>query len=70
MSEETKQPTGEETPETQAGAEQEAPQTEAPETEKKEEKAAKGKKKKELVEHCDSFGYDELNYVRPHIDFK
>ena len=47
MSEETKQPTGEETPETQAGAEQEAPQTEAPETEKKEEKAAKGKKKKE-----------------------
>ena len=47
MNEETKQPTGEETPETQAGAEQEAPQTEAPETEKKEEKAAKGKKKKE-----------------------
>ena len=41
MNEETKQPTGEETPETQAGAEQEAPQTEAPETEKKEEKAAK-----------------------------
>ena len=46
MSEETKQPTGEETPETQAGAEQEAPQTEAPKTEK-EEKATKGKKKKE-----------------------
>lgn len=32
--------------------------------------AVEGKKKKELVEHCDSFGYDELNYVRPHIDFK
>ena len=32
--------------------------------------AVDGKKKKELVEHCDSFGYDELNYVRPHIDFK
>ena len=46
MNEETKQPTGEETPETQAGAEQEAPQTEAPKTEK-EEKATKGKKKKE-----------------------
>ena len=46
MSEETKQPTGEETPETQAGAEQEAPQTEAPEKEK-EEKNAKAKKKKE-----------------------
>ena len=46
MSEETKQPTGEETPETQAGAEQEAPQTEAPKTEK-EEKATKGKKKTE-----------------------
>ena len=29
-----------------------------------------GKKKKELVEHCDRFGYAELNYVRPHIDFK
>ncbi len=29
-----------------------------------------GKKKKELVEHCDTFGYDEINYVRPHIDFK
>ena len=46
MSEETKQPTGEEMPETQAGAEQEAPQTEAPEKEK-EEKNAKAKKKKE-----------------------
>ena len=46
MNEETKQPTGEETPETQAGAEQEAPQTEAPEKEK-EEKNAKAKKKKE-----------------------
>ena len=46
MNEETTQPTGEETPETQAGAEQEAPQTEAPKTEK-EEKATKGKKKKE-----------------------
>ena len=32
MSEETKQTTGEETPETQAGAEQETPQAEAPET--------------------------------------
>ena len=29
-----------------------------------------GKKKKELVEHCDTFGYDDVNYVRPHIDFK
>ncbi len=29
-----------------------------------------GKKKKELVEHCDTFGYDEINSVRPHIDFK
>ena len=46
MSEETKQPTGEETPETQAGTEQEAPKTEAPETEK-EEKTGKTKKKKE-----------------------
>ena len=46
MNEETKQPTGEEMPETQAGAEQEAPQTEAPEKEK-EEKNAKAKKKKE-----------------------
>ena len=46
MNEETKQPTGEETPETQAGAEQEAPQTEAAEPEK-EEKTAKTKKKKE-----------------------
>ena len=46
MNEETKRPTGEETPETQAGAEQEAPQTEAPEKEK-EEKNAKAKKKKE-----------------------
>ena len=48
MSEETKQPTGEEMPETQAGAEQEAPQTEAPEKEK-EEKNAKAKKKKEKL---------------------
>lgn len=32
--------------------------------------AVEGKKKKELVEHCDRFGYAELNYVRPHIDFK
>ena len=46
MSEETKQPTGEETPETQAGTEQEAPKTEAPEREK-EEKTGKTKKKKE-----------------------
>ena len=46
MSEETKQPTGEETPETQAGTEQEAPKTEAPEMEK-EEKTGKTKKKKE-----------------------
>ena len=46
MSEETKQTTGEETPETQAGAEQETPQAEAPETEKN-EKAGKAKKKKE-----------------------
>ena len=45
MSEETKQTTGEETPETQAGAEQETPQAEAPETEKN-EKAGKAKKKK------------------------
>ena len=29
-----------------------------------------GKKKKELVEHCDTFGYDDVNYVRPHIDVK
>ena len=48
MSEETKQPTGEETPETQAGTEQEAPKTEAPETEK-EEKTGKTKKKKETT---------------------
>ena len=46
MSEETKQPTGEETPEIQAGTEQEAPETEAPEMEK-EEKTGKTKKKKE-----------------------
>lgn len=32
--------------------------------------AVEGKKKKELVEHCETFGYDEINYVRPHIDFK
>lgn len=32
--------------------------------------AVEGKKKKELVEHCDRFGYDDVNYVRPHIDFK
>lgn len=32
--------------------------------------SVEGKKKKELVEHCDRFGYAELNYVRPHIDFK
>lgn len=32
--------------------------------------AVDGKKKKELVEHCDTFGYDAVNYVRPHIDFK
>ena len=32
--------------------------------------AVEGKKKKELVEHCDTFGYDDVNYVRPHIDFK
>ena len=48
MSEETKQPTGEETPETLAGTEQEAPKTEAPETEK-EEKTGKTKKKKETT---------------------
>ncbi len=29
-----------------------------------------GKKKKELVEHCDTFALDDVNYVRPHIDFK
>ncbi len=29
-----------------------------------------GKKKKELVEHVDTFGYDEINSVRPHVDFK
>ena len=46
MIEETIQPTGEEMPETQAGAEQEAPQTEAPENEKQ-EKNAKANKKKE-----------------------
>ena len=45
MSEETKQPTGEETPETQAGPETETSQTE--ETVENAEKAAKGKKKKE-----------------------
>lgn len=32
--------------------------------------AVEGKKKKELVEHCDRFPLAELNYVRPHIDFK
>ena len=47
MSEETKQPT-EETPETQAGAEEKVPQTEeAAEKNETAEKAAKGKKKKE-----------------------
>ena len=45
MSEETKQPTAEETPETQAGAEQEAAEQTAQEP--AEEKAGKGKKKKE-----------------------
>lgn len=45
MSEENKQSLEEETPETQAGPEQEVPQTE--ETAEKPEKAAKGKKKKE-----------------------
>ena len=44
MSEETKQPTAEETPETQAGAEQEAEEQTAQEPA---EKAGKGKKKKE-----------------------
>ena len=44
MSEETKQPTAEETPETQAGAEQEAAEQTAQEPA---EKAGKGKKKKE-----------------------
>lgn len=29
-----------------------------------------GKKKKELVEHCETFGYDEVNHVRPHVEFK
>lgn len=32
--------------------------------------AVEGKKKKELVEHCDTFQLSELNWVRPHIDFK
>ena len=32
--------------------------------------AVEGKKKKELVEHCDTFPLSELNWVRPHIDFK
>ena len=29
-----------------------------------------GKKKKEDVEHEDRFGMDELNAVKPHVDFK
>lgn len=32
--------------------------------------SVEGRRKKELVEHCDTFGYDEINSVRPHIDFK
>ena len=32
--------------------------------------AVEGRKKKELVEHCDSFGYEEINSVRPHLDFR
>ena len=46
MSEENKQPVGEETPETQAGPQQEAPQTEET-TEETADKTAKTKKKKE-----------------------
>ena len=49
MSEETKQPTAEETPETQAGAEQEAAEQTAQEPA---EKADKGKKKKEKENTC------------------
>ena len=46
MSEENKQPLDEETPETQAGPQQEAPQTEET-TEETAENTAKTKKKKE-----------------------
>ena len=32
--------------------------------------AVEGKKKKEIVEHEDRFGFDEINSVSPHIVFK
>ena len=32
--------------------------------------AVEGKKKKELVEHVDRFTMDQVNYVRPYIEFK
>lgn len=32
--------------------------------------AVEGKKKKEKVEHNDSFPMSEVNYVKPHIDFE
>ena len=32
--------------------------------------AVEGKKKKELVEHVDRFAMDQVNAVRPFIEFK